>query len=117
MNVDAMRLSGYYYKTEDGKLVAGPIWDFDRALESTDRRDNDPYRWYGTGDSTRYFNDDTYNATRCMRWWSRVFDDPDFVQKYIDRWFELRESVFSLANIYTTIDAHAADLAEAAACR
>ena len=110
MNVDAMRLSGYYYKTEDGKLVAGPIWDFDRALESTDNRDNNPCWWYGTGDSSRPFDD----GSRVMYWWARMFQDPDFVQMYIDRWFELRESVFSLANIYATIDAHAADLAEAA---
>jgi len=113
MNVDALRISAYYYKTEEGKLEAGPIWDFDRALDSTDGRDNNPSWWYGTGDSTRFFNDDTYNATRSMRWWSRVFDDPNFVQKYIDRWFELRENEFSLTNIYATIDAHAADLQEA----
>ncbi|HUU92737.1 MAG TPA: lamin tail domain-containing protein, partial [Phycisphaerae bacterium] len=115
MNVDAFRLSGYYYKIdEDGKLIAGPVWDFDRTLESTDGRDNNPTWWNGTGDSTRFFNDDVNYGDRCMRWWSRVFDDPDFVQMYIDRWFELRETVFSLAGIYATIDAHAAELAEAA---
>ena len=110
MNVDAMRLSGYYFKTEDGKLEAGPIFDFDRALESTDGRDDNPYWWNGTGDSTRYFNDDS----RVRVWWPRMFQDPDFAQRYIDRWFELRQTVFSLANICATIDAHAAQLQEAA---
>ncbi|MGB2820953.1 MAG: CotH kinase family protein, partial [Phycisphaerae bacterium] len=110
MNVDALRISTYYYKTREGKLEAGPIWDFDRALDSTDGRDNNPCWWNGTGDSTLYFND----GSRVMLWWPRMFQDGDFVQKYIDRWFELRGGVFSLENIYATIDAHAAELQEAA---
>ena len=110
MNVDALRWSTYYYKTRDGKLEAGPIWDFDRALDSTDGRDNNPSWWNGTGDSTMYFNDNS----RVMNWWPGMFQDPDFVQMYVDRWFELRENEFSLDNLYATIDAHAAQLAEAA---
>ena len=110
MNVDAMRLSGYYFKTDGGLIEAGPIFDFDRSLESTDGRDDNPYWWNGTGDSTRYFNDDS----RVRMWWPRMFQDPDFVQRYIDRWFELRLDEFSLANVYATIDAHATLLQEAA---
>ncbi len=110
MNVDALRLSSFYSKRPDGKLEAGPIWDFDRALDSTDGRDNNARTWYGTGDSTRYFNDDA----RVREWWPNMFKDPDFVQLYIDRWAELRRSVLSLANINATIDRHAAELQEAA---
>ena len=110
MNVDALRLSSLYHKSADGKLQAGPIWDFDRALDSTDGRDNNPQTWYGTGDSTRYFND----SDRVMSWWPDMFQDPDFVQRYIDRWTELRKNEFSLANLNATIDRHAAQLAEAA---
>ena len=103
MNVDAMRLSSFYHKTAEGKLVAGPIWDFDRSLDSTDGRDNNPRTWYGSGDSTRYFND----SDRVMSWWPDMFDDADFVQGYIDRWTELRQNELSLENVYATIDAHA----------
>ena len=110
MNVDAMRLSSFYYKSAAGKLEAGPIWDFDRSLDSTDGRDNNPRSWFGTGDSTRYFDD----SDRVRSWWPDMFQDPDFVQQYIDRWFELRQHEFSVANINATIDAHAAQLAEAA---
>jgi hypothetical protein len=110
MNVDALRLSSYYYKTANGKLEAGPIWDFDRSLESTDGRDDNPRTWFGGGDSTRYFDD----SDRVMSWWPDMFQDPDFVQQYIDRWFELRRSEFSLDNLNALIDAHAAQLAEAA---
>ncbi len=111
MNVDAMRLSSFYFRTADGKLAAGPIWDFDRSLDSTDGRDNNPETWFGTGDSTRYFND----SDRVMSWWSDMFQDPDFVQQYIDRWSELRETTFSFDNLYATIDRHAAEISESAA--
>ncbi|MCH8044357.1 MAG: lamin tail domain-containing protein [Planctomycetes bacterium] len=110
MNVDALRLSSFYFKTADGKLEAGPIWDFDRSFDSTDGRDNNPRRWFGTGDSTRPFND----SDRVMSWWPDMYQDPDFVQAMIDRWFELREGAFSLESINATIDRHASILAEAA---
>ena len=73
MNVDALRLSSYYYKQDD-KLVAGPIWDFDRSFDSTDGRDNNPRTWFGGGDSTRYFND----SGRVMDWWPRMFSGSGF---------------------------------------
>ena len=110
MNVDALRLSSFYHKTPDGKLAAGPIWDFDRSLDSTDGRDNNPRSWYGTGDSTRYFDD----SSRVRTWWPDMAKDPDFVQLYIDRWAELRDNEFSLDNLNATIDKHAAEIGEAA---
>ena len=42
MNVDALRLSTHLYKTREGKLGMGPLWDFDRALDSADGRDDNP---------------------------------------------------------------------------
>ena len=111
MNVDALRLSSFYSKSADGKLDAGPIWDFDRSLDSTDGRDNNPRSWYGTGDSTNFFND----SDRVMSWWPDMFDDPDFVQRYIDRWYELRQHELSNENLFDTIDKHAAEISEAAA--
>ncbi|NQU24274.1 MAG: CotH kinase family protein [Candidatus Nealsonbacteria bacterium] len=118
MNVDAFRISAYNYKTADGLLVAGPVWDFDRALDSTDGRDDNEYRWYGTGDSSRPFDHPSESwpssSSRVMHWWPNMFKDPDMVQRYIDRWFDLREDEFSLTNLMGTIDAHATELAEAA---
>ena len=32
MNVDALRLSTYFYKARNGPVVAGPVWDFDRSM-------------------------------------------------------------------------------------
>ncbi len=106
MNVDAFRLSGYMAKYREGKLHAGPIWDFDRAMDSTDGRDNNPQTWHGTGDATRYFD---------YVWYARLHQNIDFWQRYIDRWYELRANQFSTRNINDVIDSMAYEIAEAAA--
>ena len=105
-NVDALRLSGYMHIPRGGKLVFGPIWDFDRALGSTDGRDNNPRTWRSqTGDrGTDFFN---------YPWWNRMFRDIDFFQKYIDRFQLLRQSEFSKVNINSIIDGMAEELREA----
>ena len=105
-NVDALRLSGYMHIPRGGKLVFGPIWDFDRALGSTDGRDNNPRTWRSqTGDrGTDFFN---------YPWWNRMFRDIDFFQKYIDRFQLLRQSEFSKVNINSIIDGMADELREA----
>jgi hypothetical protein len=104
MNVDALRLSGYMYKPRGGKLCLGPLWDFDRALDSTDGRDDNPRTWHGSGDGTDYFN---------YVWWDRLFKDANFWQRYIDRWYELRRGAFSTAGLNATIDAMADEIREA----
>ena len=96
-NVDALRLSAYFYKPRDGKLHFGPLWDFDRALRSTDGRDFSPRTWQSTsGDlGTDFFN---------YTWWDRLFRDPDFFQRYIDRYDELRTNQFSLPHLFDLVD-------------
>lgn len=99
-NVDTLRLSGYFHKDRgiNAKVVYGPVWDFDRALSSTDGRDANPATWRSqTGDlGTDFFN---YN------WWNRMFNDIDFYQKYIDRWQNLRRNVYAPVSINAEIDA------------
>lgn len=96
-NVDALRLSAYFYKQRNGKLHFGPLWDFDRALYSTDGRDANPRTWRSkTGDGgTDFFN---------FSWWGRLFTDPDFHQQYIDRYQELRRNQFSGTNLWRLVD-------------
>jgi hypothetical protein len=99
-NVDALVFSTYFHKPRNGKLVFGPHWDFDRALGSTDGRDDDPRRWT-TG---RFFSGP---------WWSQLFRDPDFWQLWVDRWQELRQTRFSLSYMSALIDHLADQLREA----
>ena len=75
-NVDALRLSCYLQKDRGARFSFGPVWDFDRALSSTDSRDADPLVWRSVvGDrGTDFFN---------FSWWNRLFKDPNFYQRYI----------------------------------
>ncbi|HEX4121270.1 MAG TPA: CotH kinase family protein [Verrucomicrobiae bacterium] len=97
-NVDALRLSAYFYKPRQGSLVFGPIWDFDRSQGSTDGRDFDPFVWraFTQDGGTDYFN---------YIWWGQMFTDPDFWQKWIDRYESLRQGMLSTNHIYADIDA------------
>ena len=90
-NVDAMVLSTYFHKPRNGKIVCGPHWDFDRALGSTDGRDDNPRHW-NTGP---FFGGE---------WWPRLFSDVDFWQLWVDRWQDLRRTHFSSANLERLID-------------
>ncbi len=99
-NVDALVFSTYFYKPRNGKLVFGPHWDFDRALGSTDGRDEDPQRW-NTG---RFFGG---------TWWPQLFRDRDFWQRWVDRWQELRQNQFSRTHLNSLIDRLADELREA----
>ncbi len=106
MNVDALRLSTFLYKARNGRLEMGPLWDFDRALDSTDGRDDNARTWHGTGDATDYHR---------FVWWDRLFEDAEFWQRYIDRWYVLRQGPFSTASLNATIDAMADEIREAQA--
>ena len=99
-NVDALVFSTYFYKPRNGKLVFGPHWDFDRALGSTDGRDDEPRRW-NTG---RFFGG---------AWWAELFRDPDFWQLWVDRWQGLRQKQFSQGHLNGLIDRLADELREA----
>ena len=101
LNADALRLSTYFHKKRNERMAFGPIWDFDRSMDSTDGRDDNPSTWQG---GTNYF---TYP------WWSTLFEDENFWQQYIDRYFELRNSEFATTNIHSIIDGMAAELNEA----
>ena len=108
VNVDAFRLSGYLYKPRNGPVVMGPIWDYDRSMESTDGRDDNPRDLRGNNFFT-------------FGWYSPLFGGQPptlattaWARAYRMRWRDLRESVLSDANIDGVIDGMADELDEAA---
>ncbi len=107
MNVDALRLSAFFFKDRNQKISAGPVWDFDRALGSDDGRDANPSSWNSIG----YFFD--------RDWWGGLFKDPQFVQEWVDRWWELRQPGQPLANsmLTTLADQMGAEIGNAAGAR
>src|SRR5207248_4265702 len=48
-------------------------------------------------------------------WFRRLFEDPDFGQRYVDRWGEIRTNQFAVARLSARIDELAALLEEAQA--
>ncbi|MES2706045.1 MAG: lamin tail domain-containing protein [Verrucomicrobiota bacterium] len=107
MNVDALRLSAFYFKDRGAKISAGPVWDFDRALGSDDGRDSNPSSW----NSIEYFFD--------RDWWGGLFRDPQFVQDWVDRWWMLRQPGQPLATdvLRTLADQMGAEIGNVAGAR
>ena len=96
-NIDGLRLSTFFSKDRNGKLAAGPIWDYDLCLGNAEYADGwIPQNWYPT-----------------VMWWSRLITDVDFMQSFIDRWQSLRRGVLSDQGLMGKIDAFAAEISEA----
>ena len=91
-NLDCFRLSGFFYKPRNGKIMQGPCWDYDRTQGSTDSRDFNPFVWHSTvaDYGTDFFNP---GNTFSNPWYGRMFNDPDFWQRWIDTYQRLRDTV------------------------
>jgi len=98
-NVDAYRLSTYFYKDKDsngGKINMGPLWDFNLSLGEVD---------YNTaGDPEGWMTFDSYDAPF---WFFKLREDPMFNSNLRRRYEELREDVLSQENINHLIDSFA----------
>ncbi len=95
-NADAFRLSAFWHKPRTGKITAGPVWDFDRAMGSTDGRDFDWGTWTGVAG---FFN---------YAWYVQMFADVNFRQAWIDRLHTLRQGPMATAALMSHIDEFAA---------
>jgi hypothetical protein len=107
-NVDGLRISAYFHKDREGRLAAGPVWDFDRSLGTPyDERARDPEEWRrASSDAVDYFQEG---------WWRALFRDPVFKAKYRQRFLQLLEGEFSPDNLDRIIDGLASAVGAAAA--
>jgi len=102
-NVDSYVRSAYYYKDRGGKLVAGPLWDYNFSLGVGGASSIDPMgNWQFKG--SRNVND----------WYPKLTADPAFMSQVNARWAELRQGVLSDASIAKRIDELTAPIANAA---
>ncbi len=89
--IDGYRLSTYFTKDRNGKIVAAPIWDYNLALGNADYLAGDqPTGWY-------WNQTDTY-------WWAQLRLDPNYEARNWDRYWELRRGVFEQTSILAYID-------------
>ena len=95
-DVDAFRLSHYFYKQKDtkgGKLVSGPPWDYNLT--------------FGNNDFTTDFHlpENWIHPHRiAIYWWNRAMQDPWFSNQLYCRWDELYTTVLSPESMSAMID-------------
>jgi hypothetical protein len=105
-NVDAYRLSTFFYKERDskgGKIKMGPVWDYNLSFGNAD---------YYNGNRTNgwMFNigneipEIVKDGSQAPFWWSKLLGDTVYVNKLSSRWKELRRSVINTNYIYQQID-------------
>ena len=106
-NSDGYKLSSYVHKHADskgGKLVAGPIWDFDQTYGLSDVCSNgDPMGW------TYLQNQEGCEDLESMpMWWQSMLADTLFRNHLISRWKMFRASFLRLDSINAWIDSNKA---------
>ena len=108
LNADGYKRSAYFYKEKQhedgtgGKLVAGPVWDYNLAYGNANFANADnPEAWNFEGASN--------NPTPSM--WQRLLQDPAFRKAVKVRYKALRKNVLSNKAIDAYIDRHAKLLA------
>ncbi len=83
-NVDAYVRSAYYHKDRDGKLKAGPLWDYNFALAVGGQNTIDPAGGF------------QYMGTRNINnWYPKLVTDEAFMTAVKTRWKELRQGLFA----------------------
>ena len=101
-NIDGFRLSTFFYKDRWKKLEAGPIWDYNLSLGNADYLGG----WLTDGWYCDQLSDSDYP------WYRRLFQDPDFSQRYFDRWVAFRKGPLATSTMLSFVDATAAYLEE-----
>jgi len=107
---DGFHLSHYMYKDKNGLVNAGPVWDFDRALNSVDGRSIDPTGWYPVGSDGFQGNCHYWkpNTQRKGAFINEMVNDPDYETLFIDKWFEWRrDGVLKTSELNAIVDSMA----------
>jgi hypothetical protein len=92
-NVDGYRISTFLHKnrlSEGGKLVAGPLWDFNLGWGNADYCEG--------GQTTGWeinFNTICGGGLDNPFWWNRLLEDPNYANAVKCRWLALRETILS----------------------
>ena len=112
MDVDLLTLSTWFHKDRSGKIMAGPLWDFDRALG--------PYGYSEASfPNVKRWDAWSFSPEPFIRgdFWGKLHAQPAFQRLYWDRWLELRRGTWSETNLFATITRLKSEIPEAAATR
>jgi len=84
-NADAYQYSTYFHKDRNGKLRAGPVWDFDLTYG------NDLFHWGLNRSFTNVWQFDNGDNTG-SKFWKDLFNNPTFKCYLTKRWKELNST-------------------------
>ncbi|WGX77337.1 CotH kinase family protein [Paraclostridium bifermentans] len=90
-NTDAGIYSTYMYKDYNGKMKAGPVWDFNQSLGNHTEDIGHPYDYKGFFMNQR-------------PWFDRLMQDKLFANKVVSRYKELRKTYLSDEYLIGKID-------------
>ena len=93
-NIDGYRLSTYFHKDRNGKIVAAPVWDYNLSLGNADYNDG----WTAVGWYWPIIQ--SWNKN----WWMTLNNDQRFQDLCKTRWTKLRADIFSETHIFFLID-------------
>lgn len=104
-NNDGFKKSRYFHKNRNGKIVAGPVWDFDWAWKNI----NECYIFKATdGSGWAYKVNDCNPGIKSPDWMVRLFYDSTFKNETNCRYFEARATVLSDESLFGMVDSLAA---------
>lgn len=81
--------SNYMHKDKGGKMVAGPVWDFDYATFV-----KDPLLYYGNPKREGY--NFMFQASTHGTYYNRLFQDREFKKLLKERWMAMREDLATI---------------------
>ena len=111
-NVDGYRLSSFFYKdrySKNGKIIAGPVWDYDLAFRNADYCNGSNVDGWGY----QFNNVCPSDYWQVPFWWSQLMADSSFKGSLRCRWKTLRTSTLSLDHLNHLIDSVVTLTAEA----
>lgn len=90
---DAYIRSTYFYKDRGGKLVAGPLWDYDLGFDAVP----------GSNSVSGWQYKPFFPGFATTDWFLKLMQDPTFNQRVVTRWTELRQGALSDTQLKNTI--------------
>ncbi|MBN2195541.1 MAG: CotH kinase family protein [Polyangiaceae bacterium] len=96
MDVDSYVRSAFYFKDRDGKINAGPLWDYNFALGGVGAMNPLP-------DTSNQTGWRVHGQRNVNNWYPKLVTDPAFVNQVVARYTELRQTLLSQAALEARI--------------
>ncbi len=110
-NSDGYKLSTYMHKDREskgGKLIAGPIWDFDQTYGASRVCSNDDFE----GWTYLQNQEDCEDLESMPMWWRAMMEDTVFQNRLACRWSAFRSTFLHLDSLGNWIDTQVDFIAE-----